>query len=68
MFLKMHRVTVLVQIKLSTPTHTNSYHKMQQNTILNKGARWLLLKRPENLTDKQAIKLSELLRYKVPWL
>jgi transposase len=28
-----------------------------------KVARWLLLKRPENLTDKQAIKLSELLRY-----
>ena len=28
-----------------------------------KGARWLLLKRPENLTDKQAIKLSELLQY-----
>jgi transposase len=28
-----------------------------------KGARWLLLKRPENLTDKQAIKLNELLQY-----
>ena len=28
-----------------------------------KGARWLLLKRPENLTDKQAIKLDELLQY-----
>ena len=28
-----------------------------------KGARWLLLKRPENLTDKQAVKLSELLHY-----
>ena len=28
-----------------------------------KGARWLLLKRPENLTDKQAVKLSELLQY-----
>jgi len=28
-----------------------------------KGARWVLLKRPENPTDKQAIKLSELLRY-----
>ncbi len=28
-----------------------------------KGARWLLLKRPENLTDKQAVKLSELLEY-----
>ena len=28
-----------------------------------KGARWLLLKRPENLTEKQAIKLEELLRY-----
>jgi transposase len=26
-------------------------------------ARWLLLKRPENLTDKQAIKLADLLRY-----
>jgi transposase len=28
-----------------------------------KGARWLLLKRPDNLTDKQAVKLSELLQY-----
>lgn len=28
-----------------------------------KGARWLLLKRPENLTDKQAIKLQEILQY-----
>jgi len=28
-----------------------------------KGGRWLLLKRPENLTDKQAVKLSELLKY-----
>ena len=28
-----------------------------------KGARWLLLKRPENLTDKQAVKLDELLQY-----
>ena len=28
-----------------------------------KGSRWLLLKRPENLTDKQAVKLKELLRY-----
>jgi len=28
-----------------------------------KGARWLLLKCPENLTDKQAIKLNALLRY-----
>jgi len=28
-----------------------------------KGARWLLLKRPENLTDQQAIKLDELLQY-----
>ena len=27
------------------------------------GARWLLLKRPENLTDKQAAKLDELLQY-----
>jgi transposase len=27
------------------------------------GSRWLLLKRPENLTDKQAAKLSELLHY-----
>ena len=25
--------------------------------------RWLLLKRPENLTDKQDIKLAELLKY-----
>lgn len=28
-----------------------------------KGARWLLLKRPENLTEKQAVKLDELLQY-----
>lgn len=28
-----------------------------------KGARWLLLKRPENLTDKQSVKLNELLQY-----
>ncbi len=28
-----------------------------------KGGRWLLLKRPENLSDKQAVKLSELLEY-----
>jgi transposase len=28
-----------------------------------KGARWLLLKRPENLTNKQAVKLTELLQY-----
>lgn len=28
-----------------------------------KGSRWLLLKRPENLTDKQAVKLKELLQY-----
>jgi transposase len=28
-----------------------------------KGGRWLLLKRPENLTDRQAAKLSEILRY-----
>ena len=28
-----------------------------------KGGRWLLLKRPDNLSDKQAIKLSELLQY-----
>ena len=28
-----------------------------------KGGRWLLLKRPENLSDKQAVKLSELLQY-----
>jgi transposase len=27
------------------------------------GSRWLLLKRPENLTDKQAIKLKELVQY-----
>jgi transposase len=27
------------------------------------GGRWLLLKRPENLTDKQAVKLSEILQY-----
>ena len=30
--------------------------------ILTRG-RWLLLKRPENLTDKQAVKLNELLQY-----
>jgi transposase len=30
--------------------------------VLN-GARWLLLKRPENLTDKQAVKLQEILQY-----
>lgn len=28
-----------------------------------KGAKWLLLKRPENLTDQQALKLQEILRY-----
>ncbi len=28
-----------------------------------KGERWLLLKRPENLSDKQVVKLSELLQY-----
>jgi transposase len=28
-----------------------------------KGARWLLLKRPENLTDKQAVKLKEIVQY-----
>ncbi len=28
-----------------------------------KGGRWLLLKRPDNLTEKQAVKLSELLEY-----
>lgn len=28
-----------------------------------KGARWLLLKRPENLSDKQSIRLGELLQY-----
>jgi len=27
------------------------------------GSRWLLLKRPENLTENQAVKLAELLRY-----
>lgn len=30
---------------------------------LLKWARWLLLKRPENLTDKQEIRLADLLRY-----
>jgi len=30
---------------------------------LLKHSRWCLLKRPENLTDKQTVKLSELLRY-----
>jgi len=28
-----------------------------------KGSRWLLLKRPENLSDKQALKLKEILQY-----
>jgi len=28
-----------------------------------KGAKWLLLKRPENLTDQQALKLQQILRY-----
>jgi transposase len=28
-----------------------------------KGSRWLLLKRPDNLTEKQAIKLEEILQY-----
>ena len=28
-----------------------------------KGSRWLLLKRPENLTEKQSVKLGELLKY-----
>lgn len=28
-----------------------------------KGSRWLLLKRPENLTDKQAVKLREIVQY-----
>lgn len=28
-----------------------------------KGSKWLLLKRPENLTDHQAVKLQELLQY-----
>jgi len=28
-----------------------------------KGARWLLLKRPENLTEQQAVKLQEILQY-----
>ena len=28
-----------------------------------KNSRWLLLKRPQNLTDKQEVKLSDLLRY-----
>jgi transposase len=28
-----------------------------------KGGRWLLLKRPKNLSDKQAMKLNELLKY-----
>ncbi len=27
------------------------------------GSRWLLLKRPENLSEKQSMKLSELLQY-----
>jgi len=35
--------------------------KQEGNDIL-KHSRWCLLKRPENLTDRQAIKLSELLR------
>jgi len=31
--------------------------------LLLTGSRWLLLKRPENLSEKQAVKLSELLQY-----
>ena len=30
---------------------------------LLKGSRWLLLKRPENLSEKQTVKLRELLQY-----
>ncbi len=30
--------------------------------VLSK-SRWLLLKRPENLTDKQEVKLAELIQY-----
>lgn len=30
---------------------------------LLKGGRWVLLKRPENLTEKQSVKLNELLKY-----
>ena len=37
--------------------------KLEGYEPILKGARWLLLKRPENLTDKQAVKLSELLQY-----
>ena len=36
---------------------TEGYEPVLQNS------RWCLLKRPENLTDKQTVKLSELLRY-----
>jgi transposase len=31
-----------------------------------KHSRWCLLKRPENLTDKQTVKLAELLKYNLP--
>ncbi len=34
----------------------------QEGNLVLKHSRWCLLKRPQNLTDRQAIKLSELLR------
>jgi len=33
-----------------------------------KGARWLLLKRPENQTERQAAKLQEILQYNLKWI
>jgi transposase len=41
---------------------TEARRLKQEGDEILKHSRWCLLKRPENLTDKQAIKLSELLR------
>ena len=40
----------------------NELREKGYEAVLTK-TRWLLLKRPENLTDQQGIKLSDLLRY-----
>ena len=37
--------------------------KAQEYEPVLKGSRWLLLKRPENLTEKQEVRLADLLRY-----
>jgi transposase len=39
--------------------------KQEGHEPVLKHSRWCLLKRPKNLTDKQSIKLAELLRYKL---